>query len=68
MSELRDRTLGAEKTAIVVAGMLVWEWFAEHKRDVLVRRKIFGVFSVVITVEDMRPLFVRLFGQPQEGI
>lgn len=68
MAELSERTAGAERAAIKVVGWLVWEWYVDHKDSVVVRRKVLGVFSIVITVADLRPLFVRLFGEPQEGI
>lgn len=68
MAELSERTVGAERTAVTVVGFLAWEWYAEHKADPIVKRKLLGIFIVTVTVEDLRPLFVRLFGQPQEGI
>jgi hypothetical protein len=45
-----------------------WRWYFSHRRDVLIKRKIL-VFSVTIRVEDLRHLFVSLFGeQPTDAI
>lgn len=53
-------TAAAAKSAIANA---FWKWFAEHKNDVLLERKVL-FFSLKIRVNDLRTLFTELFGYP----
>lgn len=43
----------------------VWMWFEKHKEEKIGVRVIF--FSVSIRLEQLRPLFIRLFGDEYEG-
>lgn len=72
MSALRE----AQRTATAAGGAMdwkflgvfFWRWYHEHRRDVIIKRKVI-IFSVTIRVEDLRPLFVSLFGeQPTDAI
>lgn len=41
-----------------------WEWYEQNKGKVVLRKKIF-MFSVSITLEDLYPVFVTVFGEPK---
>ena len=64
MSELASSANVAEKGAIAIVAMIFWDWYARHAPDVIFSRRVVKLFSVTIRVSDLRPLFVRLFGEP----
>lgn len=39
-----------------------WTWYQQHKDDTILKKRIFGLFTVDLKVKDIRPIFVQLFG------
>ncbi len=47
---------------LAFVGVLLWRWVREHWNDVIIRRKVLGVFSVTLRVRDLAPFLVALIG------
>lgn len=44
-----------------------WNWYVAHKNDVIVQKRILWA-KLKLTVRDLRPLFVRVFGEPPADV
>lgn len=40
-----------------------WRWYLEHEGEVVLSIRVFKVIPVRLYVRDLRPVFVRIFGE-----
>lgn len=67
MADLSTSSFGSTlRDVLRLAAPAFWAWYPDHVDDVVLNRRVWFV-TVDITVGELRPLFVLLFGEPADA-